>query len=220
MKKAIPYYRVSTDRQGQSGLGLEAQKEAVRLFTLQHQYEVTKEFTEIESGKKNKRPELAAALEECKKQKATLVIAKLDRLSRNLHFISGIIESGIDFKAVDMPDANKLMLQIHGVFAEYERDQISARTIAALQAAKRRGVELGRHGKYVLSVENSEAAKQFAMELHSNIVEIRSEGITSGRAITAELNRRKVPTYRGNGGKWHLKTVQRLLNRLLNENLL
>ncbi|OLY95609.1 Site-specific DNA recombinase [Cnuella takakiae] len=213
MKKAIAYYRVSTDRQGQSGLGLEAQRAAVDRFVKQHGYQIIHEFTEIESGRKNNRPQLDLALRQCKKEKATLIIAKLDRLSRNLYFISGLIESGTEFKAVDMPDANKMMLQIHGVFAEYERDMISSRTKAALEAAKRRGKELGKNGKYVLSKQNKQEAKNFALQMKPIIEEIKSSGFKTYRSIMTELNNRKVPTSR-NGQKWHYPTVYRLMQRL------
>jgi DNA invertase Pin-like site-specific DNA recombinase len=145
--KFIAYYRVSTQKQGQSGLGLEAQKAAVMSYLNGGQWELVGAFTEIETGKGAdalaRRPQLRAALDMCKKTKATLVIAKLDRLARNVHFISGLIETGVDFVAADMPYANKTMIQIHAVMSEHERDQISARTKAALAAAKARGVVLG-----------------------------------------------------------------------------
>jgi DNA invertase Pin-like site-specific DNA recombinase len=140
MKKGIAYYRVSTDRQGKSGLGLEAQAEAVSNFAEREGYEVVAIFTETESGKKSQRPELLAALAQCRKERATLVIAKLDRLSRNVAFISNLMESRVDFKAVDNPHANRLMVHLLAAFAEHEREQISTRTKDALAAAKRRGV--------------------------------------------------------------------------------
>lgn len=211
MKKAISYCRVSTDRQGESGLGLEAQQASVTQFTRIHGYNLEKEYVEVESGKKNARPQLQQALLHCKKERATLIIAKLDRLSRNLHFISGLIEAGIDFKAVDMPDANKMMLQIHGVFAEYERDMISSRTKQALQASKKRGKELGKHGKYILSRQNSQDSKEFALKMKPIIASLQKEGYTSGRAIVEQLNQRQISTFRNSNQKWHLLTVQRLL---------
>jgi DNA invertase Pin-like site-specific DNA recombinase len=136
----ISYLRVSTARQGESGLGLEAQRAAVRGFL---GAEPDAEFVEIESGKMANRPQLLAAMAECKRFKARLVVAKLDRLTRNLHFLTGLIDSKIDFVAVDSPHANKLTLHILGAVAESERDAISARTKAALQAAKARGQKLG-----------------------------------------------------------------------------
>ncbi|MEZ5584447.1 MAG: recombinase family protein [Candidatus Competibacteraceae bacterium] len=135
----IAYYRVSTDRQGRSGLGLEAQQQAVAAFVAQRGGVLTENFIEIESGRKNNRPQLAAALSACRQHRATLVIAKLDRLARNVYFISGLLESGVDFVAVDMPEADKLTIHILAAVAEHEREMISQRTKAALQAAKARG---------------------------------------------------------------------------------
>ena len=154
MNKAIAYYRVSTDRQGKSGLGLEAQNETVKQFANFKQWELIGEFTEIESGKKSNRPQLQEALKQCLKQKAVLVIAKLDRLGRNVAFISSLMESKVEFVAVDNPHANRLMLHLLAAFAEHEREQISTRTKEALKVAKSRGVILGKHGKNVLSQEN------------------------------------------------------------------
>ncbi|RYC66256.1 recombinase family protein [Spirosoma sordidisoli] len=214
MKKAIAYFRVSTDRQGKSRLGLEAQHQAVHLFAQREGYQVTAEFTEIESGKKNNRPELMAALLQCKKQKATLIIAKLDRLGRNVAFIANLMESRVDFLAVDNPHANRLMVHMLAAFAEHEREQISTRTKAALQAAKRRGVELGRHGREVESKKNAKAADQFAQTMRTTINELKAEGFTTVREISEELNRREVETFRKSGQRWHPTSVQRLLKRL------
>ncbi len=138
----VAYYRVSTDRQGKSGLGLDAQRAAVAAY-LAGRGEKIAEFTEIESGKRNDRPQLAAALMLCRQQKARLIIAKLDRLARNVHFISGLMESGVDFVAVDMPEANRLTLHILAAVAEHEREMISQRTKAAREQAKARGTRLG-----------------------------------------------------------------------------
>ena len=151
MNKAIAYYRVSTDRQGKSGLGLEAQNETVKQFATFKQWELIGEFTEIESGKKNNRPQLQEALKQCLKQKAVLVIAKLDRLGRNVAFISSLMESKVEFVAVDNPHANRLMLHLLAAFAEHEREQISTRTKEALKVAKNRGIILGKYGRNVLS---------------------------------------------------------------------
>jgi DNA invertase Pin-like site-specific DNA recombinase len=142
----VAYYRVSTDRQGRSGLGLDAQREAVRAHLAGHSGALQAEFCEIESGKRSDRPQLAAAIAAAKKAKATLIIAKLDRLARNVHFISGLMESGVDFVAADNPHANKLMVHLLAAFAEHEREQISQRTKDALAAAKARGARLGRNG--------------------------------------------------------------------------
>jgi DNA invertase Pin-like site-specific DNA recombinase len=141
--KFIAYFRVSTDRQGKSGLGLEAQREAVLAYLNGGSWTMVAEFTEIESGKHADRPQLAAALAACKKHKAKLVIAKLDRLSRNLAFIATLMDSGVEFVAVDNPHANKLTVQILAAVAQHEREMISQRTRDALQAAKPRGKRLG-----------------------------------------------------------------------------
>jgi DNA invertase Pin-like site-specific DNA recombinase len=140
--KFVAYFRVSTDRQGRSGLGLEAQRRSVLDYLNGGRWELTAEFTEVESGKRSDRPELDKALAACKKYKAKLVIAKLDRLSRNLAFIATLMDSG-EFVAVDNPHANKLTIHILAAVAQHEREIISARTSAALQAAKARGKRLG-----------------------------------------------------------------------------
>lgn len=140
-KKFVAYYRVSTQRQGASGLGLDAQKLAVNSFLKNDS--LLSEFTDIESGKNNKRPQLMAALELCKKKDATLVIAKLDRLSRNLTFISMLMDNKVKFVCCDMPDANEMTIHIFGALAQWERKKISERTTDALAALKRRGVKLG-----------------------------------------------------------------------------
>ncbi|GAB3226435.1 recombinase family protein [Spirosoma arcticum] len=214
MKTAIAYYRVSTDQQGKSGLGLEAQQEAVRLFAEREGYQVATHYTEIESGKKNKRPELLAALDQCRKKKATLIIAKLDRLGRNVAFIANLMESRVQFKAVDNPHADELMIHLLAAFAQHERKQISTRTKDALQAAIRRGKQLGKHGKEVLSQQNSEAADEFAERMRPIIDTIQQQGMTTIRAICEELNRAKIPTYRNDSQGWHLRTVHALLKRI------
>jgi len=141
--KYVAYYRVSTDKQGRSGLGLEAQRQAVVDFINGNGNQVIAEFTEVESGKRNDRPKLAEAMHRAKVTGATLVIAKLDRLARNVHFISGLMESRVDFVAVDFPQANRLTVHLLAAVAEHEREAISQRTKDALAAAKKRGVKLG-----------------------------------------------------------------------------
>jgi DNA invertase Pin-like site-specific DNA recombinase len=141
--KFISYLRVSTARQGASGLGLEAQREAVRNYLNGGHWQLVQEVVEVESGKRNDRPAIAEALRLCRLHRATLVIAKLDRLARNVHFISSLMESGVDFVACDFPEANRLTVHILAAVAEHEAAMISARTKAALQAAKARGVALG-----------------------------------------------------------------------------
>ena len=141
-KKFVAYYRVSTDKQGKSGLGLEAQEKAVKKY-LKTYWPPHESFTEVESGKNNKRPELHKALKLCKKLKATLIVAKLDRLSRDLHFITSLDKAKIKFVCCDMPEANNLTINLMGVLAQWEREQISKRTKDALQALKARGKKLG-----------------------------------------------------------------------------
>jgi DNA invertase Pin-like site-specific DNA recombinase len=142
----VAYHRVSTARQGESGLGLEAQRQANLTYLNGGAWEMVGEFVEVESGKNSDRKQLAAALEACRKHKAKLVIAKLDRLSRNLAFIATLMESGVEFIAVDNPHANKLTVHILAAVAQHEREMISERTRAALQAAKARGKVLATHG--------------------------------------------------------------------------
>ena len=141
--KIIPYYRVSTKKQGRSGLGLAAQKAAVETFVRQHDAKVVAEYREVETGKKSDRPKLAEAIGHAKLAKATLVVAKLDRLARNVAFTSALMESGVEFVACDNPNANRLTIHILAAVAEDEARRISARTKAALKAAKARGVRLG-----------------------------------------------------------------------------
>jgi len=143
MPQFVAYYRVSTDRQGQSGLGLEAQQKAVTEHVGRAGGDIVSTFTEVESGKRKDLPELLRALAMCRRIGAVLVIAKLDRLARNVHFVSGLMESGVEFVACDNSHANKLMIHILSAFAEHEREIISERTTAALRAAKARGVRLG-----------------------------------------------------------------------------
>lgn len=207
----IAYFRVSTDRQGKSGLGLEAQKESVNRYLESVGWNLIGEYVEVESGKRKNRPQLAAALEACKKEKATLLIAKLDRLARNVHFVSGLMESGVDFVAADNPHANKLMIHLLAAFAEHEREQISQRTKEALAAARARGIELGKNGK-VLARQNREQAEAFAKEMRDTIFQLRREGFATVRAITDELNNRSIRSPQGKN--WHIPTTHRLLKRL------
>src|SRR3982075_3391828 len=139
----VAYYRVSTSKQGRSGLGVEAQCHSVNSFLNGGTWSLVAEFTEVESGKRNDRPQLAKALQACRVYGAKLVIAKLDRLSRDAHFLLGLEKAGVDFLAADMPHANRLTVGIMAMVADEERRMISARTKAALAAAKRRGVKLG-----------------------------------------------------------------------------
>jgi len=213
MKKAIPYYRVSTGRQGESGLGIDAQIKVVRDFARANNYILENEYVEVESGKKNYRPVLKKALTQCRRKQATLLVAKLDRVSRNVNFITTLLEAGIDFKAIDIPTGEKFIVHIMAAFAEYEREQISRRTKLALQAAKARGIELGVYGRYVLSKKNKESSYRFAETIRPIIYKLEQEGFNTIRAITDELNRLGIPTYRNNGSKWHPSTVHKLLNQ-------
>ncbi len=209
----IAYYRVSTDRQGRSGLGLEAQQRAVRRYLDGHAGDLVAEFVEVESGRKTtNRPQLQAALAECRHRKTKLIIAKLDRLARSVHFITGLMESGVGFVAADMPNANDFMLHIYAAVAQEERRLISQRTRDALAAAKERGVELGKNG-HVLAQQNRAAADEFALSMVPIIEEIKADGHTSIRAIAAELNRQGIPTMKGGKG-WYPNSVRRLLARI------
>ena len=211
----IAYYRVSTQKQGESGLGLEAQREAVLSYLNGGKWNLLEEYVEVESGKKSERPQLAAAMEKCRKQKATLVIAKLDRLARNVHFISGLMESKADFIALDMPNMNPFTVHIYAAMAEEYARQISEKTREALAAAKARGVVLGKNGRengWKLAEANREAANTRAKNLTRVVWEIRNDGHSTIREIAAELNRREIPTARG--GRWRENTTHRLLSRI------
>jgi DNA invertase Pin-like site-specific DNA recombinase len=202
--KFIAYFRVSTDRQGKSGLGLRAQRETVMNYLDGGRWTLVGEFTEVESGKRADRPELEKALAACKKQKAKLVIAKLDRLSRNLAFIATLMESGVEFVAVDNPHANKLTVHILAAVAQHEREMISERTKAALAAAKKRGQALGNPNLGEAAKLGTAAvkrnARRFAANIRPIIEEIMRAGATSHNAIAAKLNERNVKTARG--GIW------------------
>jgi DNA invertase Pin-like site-specific DNA recombinase len=206
----VAYYRVSTDRQGRSGLGLEAQREAVTRHVASHDGKLIADFCEIESGKRSDRPQLAAAIAAAKKAKATLIIAKLDRLARNVHFISGLMESGVDFVAADNPHANKLMVHLLAAFAEHEREQISQRTKDALAAAKTRGTRLGRNGADRLAPAYRAEAVERARQLAPVLAELKDAGM-SARRMAAELTARGIPT--PTGGRWHAQTVLRMIDR-------
>lgn len=214
MDSAYGYLRESTEDQEESGLGLDAQRNAISNFCKKYGYELRGFFVEIDSGKNNKRPELETALKKCKKEHATLLIASLDRLSRRVAFTAALLETGPHFRLVEYPDADEFMIHILAVFAQRERKVISQRTKDALAAAKRRGIELGKHGKYVLSQYNQIRADQFARTIMVIIEALKKEGFTTIRAIADELNKRKVPTFRQQKHKWHHNTIQNLLNRI------
>lgn len=218
--KFIAYYRVSTARQGASGLGLEAQQEAVCAYLNGGNWQLIAEVTEVESGKRNDRPKLAEALQLCKLHGATLIIAKLDRLARNVAFISNLMESGVDFTAVDFPKANRLTVHILAAVAEHEREMISARTKAALQAAKARGKRLGGDrgnfaevralGPAVSVAARAAKADERAALVAPIVKELQAAG-ASLRTIAANLNERGIPTPRG--GEWSAVQVKRVVER-------
>lgn len=217
--KYVSYIRVSTDRQGQSGLGLEAQRDAVSAF-VQGRGEIVTEYVEVESGKRSDRPQLVLALAEAKRLGATLLIAKLDRLARNVAFIANLLEAGVEVTAADMPEANRFVLHVMAAVAEQEGRAISERTKAALAAAKARGVKLGmanpniaRHQNEAVrhSVKTRKAkAVQFADNVRPVIERIAARG-ASLHQIAAELNERGIKTARGR--QWYAGTVRNMLAR-------
>lgn len=211
MKQAIAYYRVSTMRQGRSGLGLEAQQSAVNNYCMLNDYALLTEVMEVKSTRKH-RAGLFQVLELCRQSKATLIVARLDRLGRDVEQIAGIVKMKVDIIVADNPHANRFTIHILAAVAEEQRQRISEATRQALEAAKKRGVVLGKNGK-VLSVANRKAAEDFAHKLSPVLRKLQNRGITSVRAIAEELNRKGVPTFRGDG-KWHPSTVYTLMNRL------
>ncbi|PKO33552.1 MAG: resolvase [Betaproteobacteria bacterium HGW-Betaproteobacteria-7] len=216
--KFIAYFRVSTQKQGMSGLGLEAQRAAVDLFLNGGDWQLIGEYQEVETGKGSdalaKRPQLKAALASSRKEGATLIIAKLDRLARNVHFVSGLMESKVKFVACDMPEANELTIHIMAAFAEHEAKRISQRTKDALAIAKSRGVVLGKAGPDNLrpNVEaRQKVADAFADKLRPLFDGMKARGL-SQRGMCAELNAIGVPAPKG--GAWRLSQVQRIIRRL------
>lgn len=216
--KFIAYHRVSTAKQGQSGLGLEAQQIAVAAYLNGGAWELIMEFQEVETGKGAdplaKRPQLRAALKACRDHGATLIIAKLDRLARNVHFVSGLMESKVKFVACDMPEANELTIHIMAAFAEHEAKRIGQRTKDALAVARGHGVVLGKAGAANLRPniqERQHAANAFAEKLRPLFESMRARGL-SQRGIVTELNTVGVPAVAG--GAWQLAQVQRVIARL------
>lgn len=213
MSKYVAYYRVSTDKQGASGLGLEAQQAAVAPYATQ----IIHSFTEIESGKDNDRPQLAAAIAMAKKAGAALLIAKVDRLSRKVGFLFALRDSGVNIVAADMPHAGTLEFGVRAIFAQHEREEISRRTKAALAAAKARGVKLGSPDPAKASAAGIEAvqanADAFAQRVGPVVREIISKtGSKSLRDIAAALSARGVCTPRGNT-TWSPSQVANLMRR-------
>ena len=214
--KFVAYYRVSTDQQGASGLGLEAQRKAVETYLDGGPWRLVAEHTEVESGKRADRPELTKALLACRKHKAKLVIAKLDRLSRNLAFIATLMDSGVEFVAVDNPHANKLTIHILAAVAQHEREAISERTKAALAAAKARGKKLGgprlAEARRRSLAARSAAADAFAANVRPIIEQIQASGVSSLRGVARALTARGVRTARG-GSEWTAAQVINALER-------
>jgi DNA invertase Pin-like site-specific DNA recombinase len=204
MKQFVVYTRVSTKRQGDSGLGLEAQERDIAIFFesyAEQPYEVVERFCDVEGGSKADRPQLAAAIALAKRTGATLLVAKLDRLSRSVAFIATLLEDRkLEFRVATMPYADKFQLHIYAALAEQEREFISKRTKAALQAAKARGVKLGgRHAAVKATADGNAARVSKAIKSH------RSAGATY-REIADHLNQLKVTTARG--GAWYATTVR------------
>ena len=218
----VTYLRVSTARQGKSGLGLEAQQKAVADYLSTGQWNLLEEFVEVESGKNSKRPKLLEAIELCKASGAKLLVAKLDRLARDAAFLMNLKDAGIDFVCADMPEANRLTIGIMALVAEQEREAISKRTKEALAAAKARGVQLGayRDGVYVGGKGNADTARNASeartVKFHANAVDklpllkrYDPDGSMSLRAIADIFNRYGVKTVSGRG-QWSANSVRRL----------
>lgn len=224
MTKAVAYYRVSTAKQGASGLGLDAQRSAVEALCRVKGWDlIAPPFQEVESGKRNNRPELEKAVARCRQTGATLVIAKLDRLSRNAAFLLALRDSGVRFVAADMPEANELTVGIMALVAQQEREAISMRTKEALAAAKARGQKLGNpNGAAALeragrgSAAGGEGMKRradaHAAMLRPVIERAQGEGVASLGGLARRLNDEGMRTPRG--GQWHASSVRNLLARL------
>jgi DNA invertase Pin-like site-specific DNA recombinase len=224
MQKAVAYYRVSTAKQGASGLGLDAQRAAVESLCAVRGWDIiAPPFTEIESGKNNSRPQLEAAINRCRVTGAILVVAKLDRLSRNVAFLAALQDSDIKFVAADMPEANELTVHIMAAVAQAERKAISRRTKEALAAAKARGQKLGNpNGAAALrraGKGNADATKALvanadthAEQLRPVIAAMTAEGCTSLYAMAKALNQQGIRTPRD--AQWHPSSVRNLMSRL------
>ncbi|MES2391036.1 MAG: recombinase family protein [Acidobacteriota bacterium] len=223
--KFVSYLRVSTVKQGVSGLGLEAQRAAVQAHLKGSEWKIVSEFVEQESGKDNSRPQLAKAMRLCRLHGATLLVAKLDRLSRNVAFLTGLMESKVKFCAADMPEADETHLHMMAVFAQHEARMISNRTKVALKAKKARGAVLGgrrvtakrwagiaAEGRKASIVSRTAASNVWAKDVRGIIEDIRGEGAASLRDVAAALNERSIPTARG--GEWSAVQVKRIMDRV------
>ncbi|MRG48293.1 resolvase [Chitinophaga sp. SYP-B3965] len=212
MRKAVTYLRVSTRRQGKTGYGLGAQRTAVNAYIQSQGMIFLKQFKEVESGRTSKRRELQAALAYCKEHGALLVIAKLDRLARNVAFIAALMESGVEFVAVDNPHATPLLIHVMAAFAQDEWEKASIRTREALADARKKGVKLGTNGKR-LSQHNKER-RQSVQKRVSPIIRLLREKGSTVKEITEYLNKRRIAPFRGKYFKWHLATVHGVIARL------
>lgn len=218
--ECVSYLRVSTQRQGASGLGLEAQRASVNEFCITHGLTVVQEFQEIESGKRNDRPVLRDAIQHAKRSKQTLLIAKLDRLARNVAFIANLMESGIDFRACDLPEANRLLLHIMAAVAEAEAKAISDRTISALRAAKERGTPLGamnpasRNLTLDAAQRGAQATAQRAREASATVLPIVRDLRAQGLSLAKIADKLDSDGYRTQtGAKFTSVQVKRILDR-------
>jgi DNA invertase Pin-like site-specific DNA recombinase len=211
MDQYVSYLRVSTQRQGHSGLGIEAQRTAVQHYLAQNGGVLLQEFVEVESGSSKTRPLLVKSISLCRSSKAVLLIAKLDRLARNVAFVSSLMESGVEFVAADAPYANRLMIHILAAFAEHERTLISERTKAALAAARDRGVLLGVNGRRLAMLHKQEAAL-FAETLRDQIDDARRAGAATLQQLCTRLNTAGARTRQG--ASWRPSTIQRVVGRL------
>jgi DNA invertase Pin-like site-specific DNA recombinase len=224
MSDYIAYFRVSTDQQGKSGLGLDAQKKQVNDFITANNGRLSGEFVEIESGKNNNRPELQSAIRQSQLTGHKLIIAKLDRLSRSLNYITSLAESKIDFVVCDLPGCDQFTINLYGALAQRERELISIRTKSALQAAKARGTVLGKPENLSLEAAATgraagRAARVATADLFAGKVRPMIEDLQSGgmslNGIAKELNRMEILTASGKVGTWTATAVRNLLNRTI-----
>ena len=222
MPPVVAYYRVSTERQGRSGLGLDAQRERCAQFAAQNGVQVVEAFTDVETGKGSdaldRRPQLAAALAAAKRRRCAVLVAKLDRLSRDVHFIAGLMAQRVPFLVAELgPDVDPFMLHVYAALAEKERRMISERTRAALAVRKGQGAMLGNRTNLALAsalgaAGTAAGAKRFAENVAPVIQQVRTSGVTSLRGIAAVLNARGVRTARG--GQWAATQVGAVLARV------
>lgn len=214
MKKeiAVAYLRVSRKKQKIKGLSIEAQTEAIDHYCAFANLKIVKRFTEVESGKKMHRPVIEAALEFCKEHQAKLLISTLDRLTRRVLFVALLIESKVDFVAIDKPFADKYTTYVDAAHAEEEADRISRRTKAALQVAKSKGKKLGKFGK-VLAKRNIKRSQAFIKRMKPILQKLLKQGIHRAKDIVAFLNSKEIRTYR-KGGIWHIGSVYHLLQKM------